>query len=331
MKLVFEGCTAAKVPFGEGRWAPNRALRATGAAGRTMAQCRPRGSGSFLLLAAIWGSSFLFIKLGLDGLSPLYVALGRMAFGTATLLLLLVVRGDRLPRDPRLWGHLAVTAFLLNALPFSLFAYGETHVSSVLAGIWNATTPLLTMLVVVVALPEERLSTGRVVGLVIGFCGVLTVLGIWAGFEGGELLGNLACLGAAASYGLGFPYSRRFVAGRAESVLSLSAAQLLCGTAELAVVAPLATVGPDPLAPGVVASVFVLGTLGTGIAYILNNRVIREAGATTASTVTYLIPVFSTAAGLLFLGEGLSWNQPLGGLIVLLGVAVAQGRVRWRR
>jgi drug/metabolite transporter (DMT)-like permease len=99
-----------------------------------------------------------------------------MAFGTATLLVLVLVRGDRLPRDPRLWGHLAVTALLLNAVPFSLFAYGETGVSSVVAGIWNATTPLLTMLVVVAALPEERLSRGRVVGLLIGFSGVLIVL-----------------------------------------------------------------------------------------------------------------------------------------------------------
>jgi drug/metabolite transporter (DMT)-like permease len=283
--------------------------------------------GAFLLLAAIWGSSFLFIKLSLEGFSPLYVALGRMAFGTATLLLLVMLRGDRLPRDPRLWGHLAVTAFLLNALPFSLFAYGETEVSSIVAGIWNATTPLLTMLVVVAALPEEPLTPARAAGLLIGFLGVLAVLGIWNGFEGGALLGNLACLGAAASYGFGFPYSRRFVAGRAESVLSVSAAQLLCGTAQLALVAPFAPVGSDPLAPGPLASVVVLGALGTGIAYILNNQVIRAVGATTASTVTYVIPLFSTAAGLLFLGEELTWNQPVGGLIVLLGVAVAQGRL----
>jgi drug/metabolite transporter (DMT)-like permease len=288
---------------------------------------QPSWLGAFLLLAAIWGSSFLFIKLGLDGFSPLYVALGRMAFGTVTLVILIVVRGDRLPRDPRLWGHLAVTALLLNAVPFSLFAYGETQVSSIVAGIWNATTPLLTMLVVVTLLPEERLTAGRTAGLVIGFLGVLVVLGIWRGFAGGALLGNLACLGAAASYGLGFPYSRRFVAGRAESVVSVSAAQLICGTAQLALVAPLTSVGPNPLAFGPIASVVVLGALGTGIAYILNNQVIRQAGATTASTVTYVIPLFSTAAGLLFLGEELTWNQPVGGLIVLLGVAVAQGRL----
>ncbi len=289
--------------------------------------------GAFLLLAAIWGSSFLFIKIGLEALSPLQVALGRMAFGTVTLLVIVLIRGERLPRDRWLWGHLAITALLLNALPFSLFAYGETAVSSILAGIWNATTPLLTLVVVLVALPEERPTRRRVVGLLIGFAGVLVVLGSWRGVEAGALLGNLACLGAAASYGLGFPYSRRYLAGRPESVLALSTAQLLCGTAELMLVTPLPTLSVAGIPVRVLVSVATLGAIGTGIAYILNNRIIREAGATTASTVTYLIPLFSTVAGLLVLDERLSWHEPLGGLIVLLGVAVSQGRLsllpRW--
>jgi drug/metabolite transporter (DMT)-like permease len=286
--------------------------------------------GAFLLLAAIWGSSFLFIKVGLEVLSPLQVALGRMVFGTVTLLVILLVRRERLPRDRRLWGHLAVTALLLNALPFSLFAYGETAVSSIVAGIWNATTPLLTLVVVLVALPEERPTRRRVVGLLIGFVGVLIVLGGWRGLEAGALLGNLACLAAAASYGLGFPYSRRYLASRPESVLALSTAQLLCGTAELLLVTPLPTLSLAAIPVRVLISVALLGAVGTGIAYMLNNRVIREAGATTASTVTYLIPLFSTIAGLLLLDERVSWHKPVGGLIVLLGVAVSQGRLRWR-
>ena len=220
-----------------------------------------------------------------------------------------------------------MTALLLNAVPFSLFAYGETRVSSVVDGIWNATTPLLTMMVVLAALPEERLSTPRVVGLLIGFVGVLTVLGIWRGFEGCELLGNLSCLGAATSYGLGFPYSRRYLADRSESVLALSTAQLLCGTLELAAIAPFAPIVAAWPSVRVTVSVVVLGALGTGVAYILNNRVIRAAGATVAASVTYVIPVFSTVLGLLFLGEELTWNQPIGGLIVLFGVAVSQGRL----
>ena len=108
---------------------------------------------------------------------------------------------DRLPRGRGVWLHLAVASLLANVLPFTLFAYGEQHVTSVLAGIWNATTPLMTLLVVLAALPEERPSWQRLAGLGVGFAGVLVVLGAWRGVGTDELLGNLACLGAAACYG----------------------------------------------------------------------------------------------------------------------------------
>src|SRR5512135_2178032 len=129
---------------------------------------------------------------------------------------------DPVPRDLRTWGHLFVGALLLSAGPFTLYAYGETQVSSVLAGIWNATTPLLTAAVAMLALPDERPTRARVAGLLVGFAGVLVVLGAWRGVGGHALLGNLACLAAATCYGLGFPYTRRHLAGRPESVVSLA-------------------------------------------------------------------------------------------------------------
>jgi drug/metabolite transporter (DMT)-like permease len=287
-----------------------------------------------VLLAAIWGMSFLFIKVGDEALTPLQVALGRMLFGTATLLLISAGRRERLPRGVQVWLHLAVCGVLLNALPYSLFAYGELHTTSVLAGIWNATTPLFTAPLAILLLPQEQLSRDRLAGLAIGFVGVLITLGVWQGVGGSALAGNLLCLGAAMSYGLGFPYTRKHLTGRGESALALATGQLLCGTIELAIVTPFLTQAPATLPLNVIGSVFVLGTLGTGIAFILNYSLIRDAGATMASTVTYLSPLVSTAAGVLILGEPLTPYEPVGAVVVILGVAVSQGRVRgsaWNR
>jgi drug/metabolite transporter (DMT)-like permease len=281
-----------------------------------------------VLLSAIWGLSFLLIKVGDQAFAPLQVAFGRMVFGALTLLVLLWVRRDRLPRDPATWGHLAVAALLLNAVPFTLYAYGETHVSSIVAGIFNATTPILTILGTIAILPSERPTRERVVALGMGFAGVLLVLGVWRSLSGNDLAGSLMCLGAAAAYGLGFPYTRRFLAGRRESTVALSTAQVLCATVELAVVTPFLTSVPmHPTIPAV-ASVIVLGGLGTGVAYILNYGVIRLAGAMNASTVTYLIPIFATLAGVAVLREPIAWYEPAGMLVILLSAAISQGRVR---
>ncbi len=306
---------------GEGRGGVVRAADAARGAGALPWQAQ------FVVLAAIWGSSFLFIKVGDEALAPLQVTLGRMVCGALTLVLVVAARREGLPRGLRAWGRLAVAAFLLNALPFSLFAYGETQTTSVLAGIWNATAPLFTLLVAMATLPDERPSATRIAGLAVGFLGVLVVLGPWQGLDGETLPGNLACLGAAVSYGFGFPYARKHLAGRPESTVALAAGQLLCGTAELAVVTPFLTHTPHALPVRVVVSVVALGVLGTGLAYILNYGLIRAAGATLASTVTYVIPLFATVEGVAVLGERLTWYDPIGAAVVILGVAVSQGWV----
>jgi drug/metabolite transporter (DMT)-like permease len=287
--------------------------------------------GRLVLLATIWGSSFLFIKVGDESLAPLQVTLARLAFGAAALLAILAVRRERLPRGRQVWLRLAVAALLVNVIPFSLFAYGETHTTSVLAGIWNATTPLFTLIVAMAALPEERPTLTRAAGLATGFVGVLIVLGVWHGVGGNALIGNLACLAAALSYGFGFPYTRKYLSGRPESSVALAAGQLLCGTVVLAVIVPFVTSMPSTLPLHVTVSMLALGVLGTGIGYILNFEIIRDAGATPASTVTYIVPLFATVEGMLFLGEPLTWYEPVGAVVVILGVAVSQGRLRIKR
>jgi drug/metabolite transporter (DMT)-like permease len=285
---------------------------------------------AFAVLSAIWGASFLFIKVGDSAFAPLQVAFGRCALGALALLAVLAIRRERLPRGRGTWTHLFLIAVLFNSVPFALFAWGETEVSSVVAGIANATTPLYVLLVSLAVLPHERPTRDRVLGLAVGFAGVVVVLGPWRDI-GGQLLGYLACLVAAACYGIGYPYTRRFLAGRRESGVALSAAQVLCGTIQLAVVVPWATSAPHRFPLDAVLSMLALGAGGTGIAYVLNYDLIRRAGAQIASTVTYLVPIFSTVLGVVVLGEALSWNQPVGAAIVLLGVALTQGRLRLRR
>ncbi|GAB3189299.1 DMT family transporter [Micromonospora palomenae] len=288
----------------------------------------------FLALAAIWGASFLFIKVGIEELHPLHLTLYRVATGALTLLVVLAVLRDRLPREPRVWAHLVVVAAFGVALPFTLFGYGEQRVESMLAGIWNATTPLIVLPLAVLAFRTERLTTRRAVGLGLGFLGVLVVLGVWEGVGGSHFTGQLMCFGAAACYGVAIPYQKKFIAGSSYSGLSLSAAQLLVATAQLAVVGPL-VVGAPPvpteLSAPVVGSVVTLGALGTGLAFVINLRNIRVAGASTASTVTYLIPIFAVLIGAVVLDERLNWHQPVGALVVLLGVAVTQGLIGPRR
>jgi drug/metabolite transporter (DMT)-like permease len=288
----------------------------------------PPWQASLVLLSAIWGASFMFIKVGLRELDPLEVALARCLLGAVALIVLLKATGDRLPRSRELWGRLFLVAIFFNSVPFALFSFGEQHVSSVVAGIWNATVPLFTAIFAIARLPEERPTTARITGLLVGFAGVLVVLGPWAGLGGSTLLGSLLCLGAPVCYGIGFIYTRKHLVGRAESLVALSTTQVLLATLQLAVVTPFFSSSPSTLGFDVVASMVALGVLGTGIGYVLNYDVIVRAGATTASLVTYLVPIFSTFFGVVVLSEGLSWNEPVGALVIIAGVAISQGRLR---
>ncbi len=278
-----------------------------------------------VLLSAIWGTSFLFIKVGDRSFAPFDVASVRIAIGALILVGLLVVSRHPLPRGLRLWGHLAVAGLLLNAVPFTLIAWGEVRIPSLAAGIWNATTPLFVFPVSLVMLSFEKATWAKVTGLFVGFVGVVIVLGAWSGLSGGHLSGDLACLSASACYGLGMPYARRFITRSSASPTGLAAGQLIAATVEMALVAPWLAKVPLHVSTVSVLSVLALGAFGTGVAYVINYSIIREAGATNASLVTYLITIFSTVLGITVLGEVLVWNEPVGAIVVLLGVAISQG------
>ncbi|HET8768005.1 MAG TPA: DMT family transporter [Pedococcus sp.] len=293
----------------------------------------------YLLLALIWGSSFLLMKGGLRTMAPLQISGLRILAGTLTLLGLLSVTGGRLPREPRVWGHLAVSGVFLTALPFSLFAAGEERVSSALAGIGNATTPLAAVFFALLLLPADRLSPRKLAAVLLGFVGVVVIMQPWESAGRPDLLGFGMTLVAGACYGLGWTYNRRFLGKADLGGLSMPTALLLVGTALMVPVLLVwwllhrdAYAAPwsghaDPSGGGSVLpllAVLTLGVVGTGLAYMLQFDVVRGAGATVSTTVTYLIPVVSVVLGVAVLDEHLAWPQLVGAAVVL-GSAVVIG------
>ena len=283
--------------------------------------------GQYVLLGLAWGASFLFIKVGLEGLSPAQVVLGRLVGGAVTLGAVSVVTRQSLPRTPAVWAHLAVVSVLLCVAPFLLFAWAEQHVTSGLASIYNATTPLMTMLVALAALPQERPSRARLAGLLSGFAGVLIVLGPWRDAGGGALLAQGGCLLATVSYGVAFVYLRRYVSPLGIAAISTATVQVGLGALIMLLLAPLMATEPVHLSGRVVASVLALGAVGTGLAYVWNTNIVCGWGATNASTVTYLTPLVGVLLGIAVLHESISWNEPVGAVVVVLGIAISQERL----
>lgn len=295
---------------------------------------RPALVVAWAVAATCWGASFLFIKWGLEGLVPGQVALARLLFGSLFLGAWLLVTRTALPRDRRTWAHFGVLGLLFCFLPFTLFAWAETQVDSGLAAILNATTPLWTLVMVLLFLPVEKVTTRKAVGLLVGFAGVVVVAlpqvsGVGGGVGGRPaLLGQLACLAATACYGAGLVYVRRFVLPRGVGPLQIAFGQVVCGLGWCVVAAPVLSWEPVTLTPRVVVGMVALGVLGTGLAFVLNTAVTAGLGATFASTVTYLSPVIGVALGALVLGERVGVEEVVGGAVVVLGVAVGQGVLR---
>lgn len=283
-------------------------------------------------LACMWGSSFLFIRLGLEGFSPPQVVLGRLTVGALVLGTIVWLAGTALPRRPTVWAHLALMGLVGNVAPWLLLAWGQQFIASGLAGVLNAATPLFTTLFASLALADERLPASRAFGVGLGFVGVVLVINPFDAGQASPLTasipGQLACVGAAACYGVGFVYTRRFLANHGHSPLALAAGQLACGAATLWILVPL--VWRAPLEPGgaAIASVAALGVIGTGLAYLLYYRLLSELGATRTSTTIYLIPLVAVTLGVVVLGEPVTASMLAGAVVVVIGVAMAQRPAR---
>jgi len=283
----------------------------------------------FLGMGLIWGASFLFMKVALTGVSFGQVAWTRTVLGAMTLGAVILITRQRLPRERAVWGHFLVLAAVNCVIPYLLFAWAEQYVSSSLASIYNATTPIMTAIMATIAFRVEKLTGSQVFGVVVGIGGVLVIIGPWRGDAlAGDLWGQLACLGATLCYGVTYAYMRKFLAHRPITGSTLAFMNIGTAAVYMLLLTPVIAWHPVHLDWAIVGSLVLLGALGTGLAYVWNFNVLRAWGPTNASTVTYITPVVGVLLGVLLLGESLTWNQPVGALLVLCGILFTQKRLK---
>ncbi|RFA11346.1 EamA family transporter [Subtercola boreus] len=280
-------------------------------------------------MGLVWGASFLFMKVALTGVSFGQVVWARLVLGALALGLLLLVGRYRLPREPIVYLHFLVIGVVGGVVPYLCFAWAEQYVSSSLASIYNATTPIMTALMATLAFRVERLNRDQVLGVALGIAGTVVIIGPW-GYAAltGDLLGQFACLLAALCYGFTLGYTRRFLSSRSIQGVPFAFLQIGMGAAVMLLLTPVVALSAVSLTLPIVGSLVALGVLGTGLVYVWNINVLRSWGPTSASTVTYITPVIGVVLGVLVLGERFGWNAPLGAVLVLFGILLTQKRVR---
>jgi drug/metabolite transporter (DMT)-like permease len=286
----------------------------------------------FALLGFMWGSSYLFIKIGVDeGLPPLTLVMLRLLFGLILLVGVVLFAREPLPRDPRTIGHLVVMAILNIVAPFWLITFGEQTVNSSLASILNATVPLFTIILAALFLHDEPITVNRLVGLAVGFGGVVLLTSRSAGaVDTGIGTGEIALVLSAISYGAGNVYARRNVRG----LRPMTTAFCQVGLAFL-ITTVLAFTLEDPLGtsitPTALFAVVWLGLLGSGMAYLLFFRMLGRWGSTRSSLVAYLLPIWGIVLGVIVLSETVDVRVLLGTVLVIGGVALVNARFGGRR
>jgi drug/metabolite transporter (DMT)-like permease len=287
----------------------------------------------FILLGFLWGSSYLFIKIGVSaGLQPFTLVALRLLIGFVLLAIVVAVAREGLPRRGRTYAHLFVMGVLSVALPFSLITWAEQSTDSTLAAILNASVPLFVILIAAVALTDERITAPRVVGLAIGFVGVAILVGFDPGvIAGTDLLAALALIGSSISYAAGAVYARRFVHGlrpMIPAVFQVGFALLMTAVMALLFERPLIL----PARFDAALAVVWLGLLGSGTAYLVFFRLLGRWGATRTSLVAYLLPVFGIVLGAAVLHERVDARTILGTALVIGGIALVNARsLPWRR
>ena len=283
----------------------------------------------FVLLGTIWGSSYLFIKVGVEGgVPPFTLVTFRLLLGATMLGAIVAAARETLPRDLRTYLHLAVLGVLSIALPFSLIAWAEQRVDSMLASIVGAAIPLFVVVIGAFVLRAERLGPGRALGVVIGFVGVALLVGFDpARLVRGEAMAQLALVLSSISYAAGGVYARRTVRHLRPMIpafFQLAFAFVFVGVAAFAVEAPLAT----SFRPEALFAIAWLGLLGSGIAYLIFFRLLGRWGAARTSTVAYVMPVVGIALGALVLREQVTATLLLGASLVIAGIVIANGPPR---
>jgi len=296
----------------------------------------PRSSrldwGLFLALGLMWGTSYLFIKIGVETLPTFTLVAVRLGIGLVFLAAVVAIARERLPRDPKIYGHLLVMSVVNVALPFALITSAEQSVDSAVAAILNGGVPLFTIVIAALFLHDEPITVNRIFGLLIGYAGVILLVGRGFGSGGGEgaISGELALLGSTASYGLGAVYARRNVRGLRPMIPALF--QVLFAFVITGVIALLIERPFDVVWTGrSIFAVLWLGLLGSGLAYLCFFRLLQSWGATRTTMVAYLLPIVGIVAGALVLNEVVDAGVLIGTALVIGGVALVNSRYGHRR
>lgn len=281
----------------------------------------------FLALSALWGSSFLWIKIAVSDIGPLAVVGWRLLFGAAGMSLVVAARRIGMPREGRTWRNLILLGLINTGLPFVLISWGEQTVDSAVASVLNSTVPLFTLILAHFALHDDRITPQRILGLLVGFGGVVLLMSRDLGGAefSASLLGQLAILAAAASYGVGGVYARRTmrqVDPMVQAFLPMAAADLVVWSLAF----PFEGGGIIPSQPLSWVALIWLGLLGSCLAYILYFHLLHRIGPTRTTTVTYLIALIGVVLGVVFLNERLDWRLAAGAVLVVSGVAVVNRR-----
>ena len=286
---------------------------------------------TFAALGLMWGSSFLFIKIGVETLTPFTLVAGRIAIGAAVLLVIVLATREVLPRQRAVYGHIAVVAMLGMVIPFSLITWGERTIDSALAAILNATVPLFVIVLAAIALRDEPITVNRLVGLLIGFAGVVLLMSpdLAAGSRA-DVGGQLALIASSVSYAAGNVYARRFV----RNVRPLSIAFLELSFALVAALA-LVFIFERPFELAVDGSSLVavgwLGFFGSGLAFVAFFRLLARWGSTRSSLVAYVLPVVGIVLGVVFLHEAVGPVVLIGTGLVIGGIALTNAAFGQRR
>ena len=296
----------------------------------------PRSSrldwGLFLALGLMWGTSYLFIKIGVETLPTFTLVAVRLGIGLVFLAAVVAIARERLPRDPKIYGHLLVMSVVNVALPFALITSAEQSVDSSIAAILNGGVPLFTIVIAALFLHDEPITVNRIFGLLIGYAGVILLVGRGLGSGGGEgaISVELALLGSTASYGAGAVYARRNVRGLRPMIPALF--QVLFAFVITAVIALLIERPFEVVWTGrSIFAVLWLGLLGSGLAYLCFFRLLQSWGATRTTMVAYLLPIVGIVAGALVLKEVVDAGVLVGTALVIGGVALVNSRYGHRR
>lgn len=277
----------------------------------------------FLTLGFLWGSSYLWIKIGLESLPPLTLIAGRLLLGGAFLAVVVAIARQPLPREARQYGHLFVMAVVNIVMPFVLITVGEQSIDSALAAILTATVPLTVIVLAPMFLPDERITLPRIAGLAVGFAGVIMLVAPdLVNLSDADLTGELMMIGAATCYGIGNVYAKRNVRGLRPMIPALF--QVLFA---VAIIVPMALVFEQPVgnvnpAPEAIVAVIWLGFLGSGVAYLCYFTILAHWGATRTSMVAYLLPVVGIVLGAVVMGDPVTVNRIIGTGLIIAGIAL---------